>query len=95
MRAVVFTGDFNLHGGDAEDVPLLALLTGEGGLSDSCVEVDCPEPERIDRVFYRDGAGLRLEALNWNQEQAFVDSLGVDLSDHDALSARLRWTATD
>jgi len=94
-RAVVFTGDFNLHGGDPDDLPLLALLTGEGGLSDSCVVVDCPEPDRIDRLFYRSGEGVLLDAVDWNHEQQFVDSSGVDLSDHDALSARLRWTATD
>jgi len=94
-RAVVFTGDFNLHGGDPEDLPLLSLLTDEAGLSDSCIEADCPEPQRIDRVFYRDGAGLMLEALSWNHEQAFVDKMGVDLSDHDALSAQLRWTVPD
>ena len=92
-RAVVFTGDFNLHGGDPADIPLLDLLTGEAGLSDSCVAVDCPEPLRIDRLFFRDGDGLQLEALRWAQAEEFVDSGGLPLSDHDALSASFAWSA--
>jgi endonuclease/exonuclease/phosphatase family metal-dependent hydrolase len=92
-RAVVFTGDFNLHGDDPQDIPLLDLLTSEAGLSDSCVEVGCPEPERIDRLLFRDSAAVLLEALSWNQEQGFTDAQGVDLSDHDALSARFAWSS--
>jgi len=92
-RAVVFTGDFNLHGDDPEDIPLLDLLTGEAGLSDSCVEVGCPEPERIDRLFFRASDAVLLEALSWTRESAFIDEQGVDLSDHDALSARFAWSS--
>ena len=90
-RAVVFMGDFNLHGGDPVDVPQLDRLTSEAGLLDSCVEVDCPEPERIDRIFYRDGAGVQLRAESWQQDMQFFDEAGVPLSDHDALWARLAW----
>ena len=92
-RAVVFTGDFNLHGEDAEDVPQLERLGAEGALWDSCVEVDCPEPARIDRIFFRSGVGVRLQAESWQQHMGFFDEAGVPLSDHDALWARFSWMA--
>ncbi len=91
-RAVVFTGDFNLHGDDPEDIPQLDRLITEAALLDSCIEVDCAEPERIDRIFFRDGAGVALQAESWQQDMEFFDAAGVPLSDHDALWARLSWS---
>lgn len=90
-RAVVFTGDFNLHGEDPEDVPLLELLQGVGGLSDSCAVLQCPEPMRIDRLFFRDSELIEWTPSDWQQQNEFVDEGGLPLSDHDALSVRLAW----
>jgi hypothetical protein len=55
--------------------------------------VGCPEPERIDRLFFRASDAVLLEALSWTRESAFIDEQGVDLSDHDALSARFAWSS--
>ena len=88
---VVFTGDFNLHSSDPEDSDQLARLRSEGGLTDSCEDTLCSEPDRIDRIFFRSSETLQLEALSWQQELAFFDPQGTALSDHDALSARLAW----
>ena len=84
-RAVVFTGDFNLHGEDPEDLPLLDLLQGEAGLSDSCAVLDCPEPMRIDRLFFRESEQIEWTPSDWQQQNEFVDEEGLHLSDHDAL----------
>ena len=90
-RAVVFTGDFNLHLSDPEDVPLLEQLADEGGLVDACETVGCDEPDRIDRVFVRSSAELDLEALAWWVDERMVDETGAPLSDHDPIGATLRW----
>ena len=94
-RAVVFLGDFNLRPSEPSDAPLLAHLLDAGGLRDSCDEVGCPEPDHIDRVLLRNGAGVELEALGWAVQMQFVDEDGVDLSDHPAVSAEVGWRVPD
>jgi endonuclease/exonuclease/phosphatase family metal-dependent hydrolase len=95
-QAVVFTGDFNLRWSDPEDVPLLELLAEEGELIDSCEAVGCEETDHIDRVFYRNGDNVEVDAISWaNLSNDFLDSNGVDLSDHPPISATLAWRAVD
>ena len=56
-------------------------------------EVGCSEPDHIDRLMFREAAGLSLEPLEWTNELDFFDSDGVPLSDHPALSAVFAWSS--
>lgn len=89
-HAVLFTGDFNLHGGDPEDAVELGRYEA-AGLRNGCKEVSCPEPDRIDILWVRDGTGLALQVDDWAMQAAFVDDQGQALSDHDALAITLTW----
>lgn len=91
--AVLFVGDTNLGADDPEDVPLIARLMEEGGFTDACDAVACPEPGRIDKLLFRDGGGVTLTAESWAVEAQFVDTEGVALSDHEAIAATFRWSA--
>ncbi len=93
-RAVVFTGDTNLHLSDPVDAPLLDQLRDDAGLIDACESVGCDEPDRIDRIFVRSGSDLALEVVDWAVDERFVDAEGLPLSDHDAIRATLRWERT-
>jgi endonuclease/exonuclease/phosphatase family metal-dependent hydrolase len=91
-RAIVFTGDFNLHALDMADAELLARLTDEGGLTDACDAVDCLETEHIDRVWVRSSDAIQLVPTGWSNVSAdFLDEEGVDLSDHPPISVSLMW----
>ena len=92
-QAVVVVGDFNLHPGDPADDPLLAKLLAEGGLTNVCAAVECPEPDHIDRFYVRDGDRVTLTPKDWRWEEQFIDADGVDLSDHPALSSLIGWAA--
>jgi endonuclease/exonuclease/phosphatase family metal-dependent hydrolase len=95
-KAIVFTGDFNLHADDPEDAPLLDRLTGDGGLQDACVLAGCDAPNHIDKVFIRSRSGLALGVTKWTDESAaFLDADGVDLSDHPPISAVVTWAVTE
>ena len=61
-RAVIVACDTNMN---EQDLPQLEQLLLTTGLKDSCQELNCPEPDRIDRIFYRNGAAVRLEPLRW------------------------------
>lgn len=90
-RAVVFVGDMNLHHDDAPDIPLLARLADDAGLTDACEHVDCPEIFHIDRIFFRSGGGVTLDVTAWERLADWVDADGVDLSDHPPVAATLTW----
>jgi len=92
-RAVIFTGDFNLHRVPEQpaDIEMIDRLTTAGQLLDVCESLDCPDPTRIDRIFYRDSAEVILEPTVWSVEQEFVDKQGVNLSDHQPIHATITW----
>lgn len=92
-QAVVVLGDFNLRPSDELDAPLLERIEGEGGLTELCGVVGCPEADHIDRFYVRDGERVRLTPRDWRRHEEFVDGAGVDLSDHPALSALIGWSA--
>lgn len=79
-RAVIVACDTNM-GEDLDPLQLeqMLILTG---LKDSCQELDCPEPRKIDRVFYRSGNWVQLEPTKWYIPDEFVNDKGEDLSDH-------------
>jgi endonuclease/exonuclease/phosphatase family metal-dependent hydrolase len=89
-RAVIYTGDFNLHPDDVEDDEPLARYA-DAGLRNACDEVACAEPNHIDMIRLRDSGQLELTVEGWSRETQFVDEDGVDLSDHQAISATIRW----
>ena len=91
--AIIFIGDTNLHPDDPVDIPLIEDLMDPTGLMDSCAEVDCTEPNHIDRLLYRPSDKLHISVANWENETQFFDSAGVPLSDHPALSISVNWEA--
>ncbi len=93
-HAVIFLGDTNLHASDSNDSPLLEKLYSQANLIDSCQAVNCPEPENIDRIFYRNSPNLEFTVQQWVNDQEFVDQSGTNLSDHPAISAQISWTFT-
>lgn len=92
-RAVVLLGDTNLRPSDPPDAELLARYAA-AGLRDACVELDCPEPDHIDRFLIRDGDEVALTLQSWSRETHFVDGAGTDLSDHPALAIALAWATS-
>jgi endonuclease/exonuclease/phosphatase family metal-dependent hydrolase len=90
-RAVLLLGDTNLRPSDPPDLVELERFAA-AGLADACTVTACPEPDHIDRFLYKSGDKVQIEAKTWTRETRFVDKDGVDLSDHPALSTRLRWT---
>lgn len=90
-RAVLFLADTNLRDSDPDDLPLITKLLQEASLTDLCVEVDCPEPGRIDRILYRESEDLVLRGDAWWVDDRFVSADGVPLSDHDPIAGRFSW----
>lgn len=95
-RAILIGGDFNLHTDEEPDKSQYERLLREAGLTDACDALACPEPARIDKMAYRSGGGVELEALSWRFAlDEFQSQDGTPLSDHDALSVDMAWRATD
>lgn len=88
---LLFLGDTNLHPEQSVDAALSKRFEDELGLQDVCTVLDCAEPNRIDRIYYRAGHLVEFEVLEWRVATEFVDAEGQDLSDHDAIAARFQW----
>ena len=93
-RAVLFLGDTNLHGGDPAELAEVERLLEGAGLTELCVAVDCPEPERIDRILYRSSDAMEITGLDWWVAEGFEDADSVPLSDHDPIAGRIGWAST-
>jgi hypothetical protein len=91
-RAVIVAGDTNM---DEEDEASLQALLAAAGLTDVCRALDCGEEYRIDRVLYRSSTRIELTPMAWAIDATFVDSLGNDLSDHEALGVVIGWEWID
>lgn len=95
-RAILIGGDFNLHTDEEPDKSQYERLLAEAGLTDACDALACPEPARIDKMAYRSGGRVELEALSWRFAlDEFAADDGTPLSDHDALSVDFAWRTTD
>jgi hypothetical protein len=90
-QAVIVAGDTNVRRGRRE---LLSGLEARNGLSEACEILHCPEPRRIDRVFYRSSPTLTLNPLSWATDPSFVDEQGNALSDHLPVAVDFEWQAT-
>lgn len=91
-RAVIFTGDTNLHPEDEPDATVLSDWLAQTGLKDTCAAVDCPLPLRIDRIFVRSSDSVTLVVQDWALEPGWSSEDGVPLSDHDPISATVHWS---
>jgi len=86
-RALLLAGDTNIrdHG------ELLERFQRATGLVDACTALHCPEPRRIDRVFYRGSSTLAFVPRKWSIDRRFVDAHGQPLSDHLAVAVEFNW----
>lgn len=91
-RAVIVGGDTNLRATREGDAARLERLVAGAELTDACAAANCPDPNHIDRFFFRNGAEVRLEVLGWTEDRSFVDEAGEDLSDHPAIATRFRYS---
>lgn len=101
-RAVIVGGDTNLHtddvhpdGGRGADTELWRRFLADTGLTDACAATACTDTGRIDKVAYRSGGGLRLEATSHDvPSERFRDAEGDDLSDHEPVVVGFGWSAS-
>ena len=93
--ALVLMGDFNLSGSDEVDAALTEKLLRDAGLQTLCDAVACGDPGRIDKILFRSGERVQLEARAWSVEERFVDEAGTALSDHEAIGGELHWSRVD
>lgn len=82
-KAVIIAGDTNMK---VADEPTFQKLLSGSSLQCACRTLNCPEPNRIDRILFRSGSALTLVAKNVAVESSFVNSAGEPLSDHDPVS---------
>ena len=89
-HAILMGGDFNLHGFDPIDEPVLQKLMTEVNLIDGCRFLECEE-EIIDRIFFRSNDTVELTPTHWQIATEFVDEEGAPLSDHNAVHLNFDW----
>lgn len=95
-RALVVAGDFNLNLDDSPSREILDTFRERLALVDAGARPTTPYAEggrwmRVDHIFFRGGATVRVDALEAGEASEFVRN-GVPLSDHPAVSVRLRLT---
>ncbi|MDX2169531.1 MAG: endonuclease/exonuclease/phosphatase family protein [Deltaproteobacteria bacterium] len=91
-NAVIVGGDFNLHTNEEPDSTIFQQLLAATGLTDVCAHLSCPSPGRIDKWLFRSSDAISITPLSWQFEtEVFKDSMGEQLSDHEALAVRFGW----
>ena len=98
-RAVIIGGDTNLHtdsdhpdAAGGADTEIWAAFLERTGLTDACAATDCPETDSIDKVAYRDGGDVHLEATSHDMpRERFTAPDGEDLSDHPPVVVEFSW----
>jgi len=90
-RAVIVAGDTNLGAGGADATVWKAFLEATG-LTDACDATRCGDPTRVDKVAFRSGEEVDLDAvLHAPHPKRFVDGEKEALSDHVPLEVRFAW----
>ncbi|MFO8057587.1 MAG: endonuclease/exonuclease/phosphatase family protein [bacterium] len=90
-KSVIVAGDFNLSGKRPRDLETLQRLIDKQDLKDVCRETKCGQ-ERIDRILFRGNRRLQIQATYYRVEvKRFMNDKGKQLSDHEAVSAKLGW----
>ena len=92
-RPVIFLGDTNLKIDIPEEMDLLDQLKEEGRLIDCCEQMQCEQPQYIDRIFFRGSSDLEIRAKEWLERSEFFNEQGEPLSDHPAVSCLLAFNA--
>jgi exonuclease III len=88
-KALIVLGDTNMDAADEDQVQ--SLLTG-GPLTDACRALNCAEPDRIDRIMFRNSATLTWTPSNFLVDlTGFLDKDGAQLSDHEPVTVSLAW----
>lgn len=97
-RAVIVGGDTNLHidahpdSGDGQDAVIWETFLTRLGLVDSCDVLSCAHPGSIDKIAYRNGGGVVLQATSHDLPRArFRTASGEDLSDHPPVVVEFDW----
>jgi endonuclease/exonuclease/phosphatase family metal-dependent hydrolase len=90
-RAMIFVGDTNMKNERPMDKAGLAEWLKTEELTDACDAVQCKEPGRIDRIFFRGSTTLTLTAKKWWVPAQFKDKDKKALSNHDPIAAILVW----
>ena len=98
-RAGIVAGDTNLHtdlvhpdGSAGADIVIWQQFLSRTGLTDACDARSCADPGAIDKIAFRSGGGVELEALSHDNPTArFTGPSGEDLSDHPPLVVRFAW----
>jgi hypothetical protein len=101
-RAVILGGDTNLHtetehedSADGADIVIWDDFLAATGLTDACTATGCDDETRIDKIAYRNGGGVELEATSHEfLAEQFVDADGEALSDHEPLAVDFTWRRT-
>jgi hypothetical protein len=90
-RAVIVGGDTNLDAG-AADAEIWRTFLDSTDLTDACDATDCRGDARVDKVAFRSGASVDLDALlHAPHPKRFVDKAKKPLSDHEPLEVRFAW----
>ena len=100
--AIIVAADTNSRPGRApdndelsSDDEILARLLSGAGLVDACKAGQANTcDEQIDRIMYRSGDGVILQAIDWYVDESFIDEEGNQLSDHPALAVKFLWSQT-
>ena len=98
-RAIILGGDTNLHtddthpdAADGADTEIWQEFLERTGLTDACDATGCPEPGSIDKIAYRSGEGVEIEAVSHEMpRERFTTPDGEPLSDHPPVVVELRW----
>ena len=97
-RAVIVGGDTNLHidahpdSGDGQDAAIWETFLTRLGLVDSCDVLSYAHPGSIDKIAYRSGGGVVLQATSHDLPRArFRTASGEDLSDHPPVVVEFDW----
>jgi exonuclease III len=91
-QALIIGGDFNLATDTEPAASQFARLRQEAGLTDTCIELDCPRPGNIDKLLYRSSDAVKLSVQSWNLEtDRFMSPDGMPLSDHDPVAVRFEY----
>jgi len=99
-HAILLGGDTNLStGGNEADIAVWNTFLAATGLKDVCRTITCAtDPEDIDKFAFKSSSSITLEPLERKVELEKFEAPGKpelnegQLSDHEAVSSRWRWT---